>query len=90
MLDETNIEQIIYLVIADVKLFQLLEGLDALNVLETGSTKIQNTHILEAGAKIAESADDWVVHFEVFERREDLTRHLQIIEVGVDTKLYLG
>jgi hypothetical protein len=38
MLDETNIEQIIYLVIADVKLFQLLEGLDALHVFELASS----------------------------------------------------
>lgn len=58
MLHKANIKQVSDVIVANIQLFKLFEGLDALNVLETGSTEVQNTHILEAGAKIAESADD--------------------------------
>ena len=51
---------------------------------------MQNSYVFEAGADVAEAADNAVVQFEHFERAQDFTRYLQVVELGVDAKFDFG
>lgn len=61
MLNETDIEQLIDLVIADVQLFKLLKRLDALYLFELASTDMEDANVFEGGTYVTESRYNRVV-----------------------------
>ena len=61
MLQETDIEKIINLVVGNVKLLKLLEGLDALDFSQFAASDVQHSHVIERRANVSEAFDDGVV-----------------------------
>ena len=61
MLQERDVEQIIYLVVRDVEFLQLLEGPDTLDLFKLAPSDMEHSHVLERGSNIHEIADDGVV-----------------------------
>ena len=58
---ETNVEQLVDIVVADVEFFQLLTCEDALQFLELAASDVKHAHILEGGADVSEAVDNRVV-----------------------------
>ena len=54
MLYEADVEELLDLVVRNVKFFELLEGLDALDLLQFASREVKSPHVLEAGADLTE------------------------------------
>ena len=86
MLQERDVEQIIYLVVRDVEFLQLLEGPDTLDLFKLASSDMEHSHILERGSNVHEIADDRVVQFEEFQTAQDFSYQLQVVECRIYSK----
>ena len=85
MLAKRHIEQIINLVKTNVQFFKLFKRLYSLQFFDFAPRHMQNSDVFEAGADVAEAADHAIVEFEEFERAEDFTGDLEVVELGVDS-----
>ena len=65
VLKETDVEKFIYVVEVQIKFFQVLEGLDALDFLQFASREVKDSHELERRADVSETLDQRVIHLEV-------------------------
>ena len=61
MLDETNIEEFVNLVIAYVQLFKLFESLDTLHLFEFAAANVKNSHIFERCTDISEGRNNRII-----------------------------
>ena len=68
VLAEANVEQLFDVVKTDVKLFELGECLNSLELLQFTSCQVQDPHVLEGGANVSERPNYGVIEFEVLKR----------------------
>lgn len=90
MLNKSNIEEFINLIIANVELFQLFKRLNTLYILKFTPSNMQKPNILKRRSNITKTWNYGIIQFEVFKRREDFTRDLQIVEMGVHSEFNFG
>jgi hypothetical protein len=55
MLQETDVKKFIYIVIVKIKLFQMLESLDALDLTEFATCQVEHSNELERGTDVSET-----------------------------------
>ena len=67
MVQQANIEEVVYTVVRSVKFFQLLESLDALHLRQLASSNVENAHIFEGSTNVTEAFDNGVVQLEILE-----------------------
>lgn len=76
MLYKTYVEKFVNFVVANIELFELLEGLDALNIFELASTNVQKSHIFKRSSNVTKTWDYWIVKLKIFQALEDFTCYL--------------
>ena len=62
MLQESDIEELINMVIVDVELFEVDERLNALHFYKLAPRQVQNPHEAEGGPNVSEASDYRIVH----------------------------
>ena len=62
MLQESDIEELINMVIVDVELFEVDERLNALHFYKLAPRQVQNPHEAEGGSNVSEASDYRIVH----------------------------
>lgn len=58
MFQEADVKELVQLVERDVELLQLLECLDALHFFQLAAGDVQDAHVAERSADVAEAPDD--------------------------------
>ena len=86
---ERNVEQLIDLIVRDVKLFQLLERLDALDFPDLTPGYVEHSHVFETSADVSETADHGVIQLEQVQLWHNFPCNLQVVMLAVDSELYL-
>lgn len=87
MFQKANVEKIINIIVAYVKLFQLLKCLDTLNFFQFASRNVKHSHVFKRCADVSKAFNDGVIKFEVLKACQDFTCNLQVVAWCVDTQL---
>ena len=61
MLDKADIKKLIDLIVADIKLLELLKCLDALDFFQLTTAQMKHSNIFERCADVTECRYDWVI-----------------------------
>lgn len=62
MLKEAHVKQVVYAVVREVELFQVVERLDTLDFSQLTALQVQEAHEAEGGAEVSEALDDGITH----------------------------
>ena len=89
MLSQTDIEQLIDVVMRSIELFQLLKDLDTLHLFQLAASYMQHSHVLERAAKVSETFHNGIVELQVLETWQNFSSYLQTVARSVHSKFKL-
>lgn len=90
MLQESDIEELINMIIVNVELFEVDERLNALHLYKLAPRQVQNPHKSEGGPDVSEASDYRIVHPERLETAQDLSSNLKVMTRGINSQLNFG
>ena len=87
MLQESDIEELINMIIVYVELFEVDERLNALHLNKLTSRQVQNSHEAEWSSNVSEASDYRIVHPKGLKTAQDLSSNLKVMTRGINSQL---
>ena len=87
MLQESDIEELINMIIVYVELFEVDERLNALHLNKLASRQVQNSHEAEGSSNVSEASDYRIVHPKGLKTAQDLSSNLKVMTRGINSQL---
>jgi hypothetical protein len=79
VLEETDVEEFIDIIVREVELLKVLKSLNTLNFFQFTSGQVKNSDEFEGRTDISEALDNGIVHLQIFERGQNFSYHLQVM-----------